>query len=246
MQSVRKHYDAFLAPVYSWILGDFENAYQANVEMFARLELSPAAGDMAVDLGCGPGCQSLPLAERGFNVVALDFCQALLDELQERSGKLPISTACDDLVEFARHIDEPPALIVCMGDTLVHLPDVESVERVLDRVSSALKPGGKFVYSIRDYVSAEPEGADRFVPIRADDQQIFTCFLDYREHDVHVHDVLYTKEDGEWTLHISDYLKLRLDTAKINARLAANGLNIDQQLTERGMLHVIASKPAGT
>ncbi len=244
MKSVRKHYDEFLAPVYSWILGDFENAYQANVELFARLELTPERGDIAVDLGCGPGCQSLPIAESGFNVVALDFCQELLDELIGRSGDLPISTVCDDLTEFAKHIDEAPALIVCMGDTLVHLTDVASVEQVIDRVSSALKPGGKFVYSIRDYVSVEPVGADRFVPIRADDEQIFTCFLDYRESDVHVHDVLYTKENGEWTLHISDYLKLRLDTAKINSRLQANGLNISQQLTEHGMICVIATRPA--
>jgi SAM-dependent methyltransferase len=233
-----------LAPVYSWILGGFENAYQANVELFARLELSPEGGDLAVDLGCGPGCQSLPLAERGFSVVAIDFCQELLDELMERGGDLPISTVCDDLSKFSKYIDEPPDLVVCMGDTLVHLPDVASVEQVIDRVSSTLKPGGTFIYSIRDYVSKEPTGADRFVPIRADDERIFTCFLDYRDDVVHVHDVLYRKESGEWTLHVSDYLKLRLDTAEINGRLQTNGLDISQQMTERGMIYVIATRPA--
>ena len=253
MKSVRNHYDEFLAPVYSWILGDFENAYQANVEFFASLGLSAERGDVAVDLGCGPGCQALPLAEIGFRVVAIDFCQALLDELTDRSGplterrgELPIATVCDDLTEFDRHIDEPPALIVCMGDTLVHLPDVASVDKLIDRVSSALKPGGTFVYSIRDYVSSEPAGADRFVPIRADDQQIFTCFLDYREDVVHVHDVLYMKEGGAWKMHISDYLKLRLDTAEINNRLKKNGLAISQQLTGKGMIYVVATRPADT
>ena len=244
MKSVRKHYDEFLAPVYSWILGNFENAYQTNVELFARLGLSAEGGDLAVDLGCGPGCQSLPLAERGFSVVAIDFCQELLDELMGRSGDLPISTVCDDLSKFSKYIDEPPKLVVCMGDTLVHLPDVASVEQLIDRVSSALRPGGTFIYSIRDYVSEGPTGADRFVPIRADDERIFTCFLDYRDDVVHVHDVLYTKESGEWTLHISDYLKLRLDTAEINSRLQSNGLNISQQMTERGMIYVIATRPA--
>ena len=146
MKSVRNHYDEFLAPVYSWILGDFENACQANTELFARLGLAPDSGELAIDLGCGPGCQSLPLAERGFKVVAVDFCQELLDELTERSGDLPISTVCEDLTAFADHVDDPPALIVCMGDTLVHLPDVASVERLIDRVSSTLKPGGTFIY----------------------------------------------------------------------------------------------------
>ena len=246
MKSVRNHYDEFLAPVYSWILGDFENAYHANVELFERLRLSPEQGDLAADLGCGPGCQSLPLAERGFRVVALDFCQELLDELTERGSDLQITTVCDDLTDFEQHIGDSPDLIVCMGDTLVHLPDSASVDHLIDRVSSTLKPGGTFVYSIRDYVSSEPTGADRFVPIRADDQQIFTCFLDYREKVVHVHDMLYVKEAGAWKMHISDYLKLRLDTAEINQRLQANGLDISQQLTEKGMIVVVATKPAAT
>jgi SAM-dependent methyltransferase len=244
LKSVRNHYDEFLAPVYSWILGDFENAYRANVELFENLGLDPDHGDLALDLGCGPGCQSLPLAERGFRVVGIDFCQELLDELTERAGDLRIKTVCDDLIEFDKHIGESPNLVVCMGDTLVHLPDTASVDKLIDRISSALKPGGTFVYSIRDYVSGEPVGADRFVPIRANDQQIFTCFLDYRENVVHVHDVLYVKENGVWNMHISDYLKLRLDTAEINKRLQANGLNIIQQMTEKGMIYVVASRPA--
>ncbi len=235
-----------MAPVYSWILGDFENAYQANVELFASLELSPEQGDLALDLGCGPGCQSLPLAERGFSVVAIDFCQELLDELKERAGDLQIRTVCDDLIEFDQHIDGPPGLVVCMGDTLVHLPDTASVDKLIDRVSRALMPGGSFIYSIRDYVTSEPTGADRFVPIRADDQQIFTCFLDYRDAVVHVHDVLYRKEGGAWKMHISDYLKLRLDTADINQRLQANGLDISQQVTEKGMIVVVATRSADT
>lgn len=246
MKSVRNHYDEFLAPVYSWILGDFENAYHANCELFESLGLSTENNDLAVDLGCGPGCQSLPLAESGFRVVALDFCQELLDELTERAGDLQITTVCDDLIEFDNHIDEPPGLIVCMGDTLVHLPDTASVDKLIDRVSRALKPGGTFVYSIRDYVASEPTGADRFVPIRADDQQIFTCFLDYRDNVVHVHDVLYVKEGGAWKMHISDYLKLRLDPAEINQRLQANGLGIRQQMTEKGMIVVVATKSADT
>lgn len=242
LKSVRRHYDEFLAPLYSWILGDFDTAYHANVEFFASLELSPEQGDLAVDLGCGPGCQSVPLAERGFRVVAIDFCQSLLDELAERAADHQIRTVCDDLGEFDKHIDEPPGLIVCMGDTLVHLPDLSTVEKVIDRISFALKPGGTFIYSIRDYVSSVPTGRERFVPVRADDEQIFTCFLDYRGDVVHVHDVLYTKETGEWKLHISDYLKLRLDTAAINGHLQAKGFHISQQFTDKGMIYVVANK----
>ena len=81
METVKDHYDRFLGSVYSWILGDFDNAREKNAAFFDSLDLAPVNNAIAVDLGCGPGCQSLPLAELGYSVLAIDFCQDLLDEL---------------------------------------------------------------------------------------------------------------------------------------------------------------------
>ena len=70
MHSVKDHYDKLLGPVYSWMIGDFDQAYAANVALFEKLAVTPSTNDVAVDLGCGPGCQAVPLAERGFAVTA--------------------------------------------------------------------------------------------------------------------------------------------------------------------------------
>lgn len=244
MKSVREHYDEFLGPVYSWILGDFDIARQRNAALFRELELAPDAGAIAVDLGAGPGCQSLPLAELGYGVLAIDFCAGLVEELAQHAGELPVRAVCDDLSGFRSHMSEPADLIVCMGDTLVHLPDESTVERLLDDVCESLAPGGSFVYSIRDYFSVVPEGADRFIPIRSSETQIFTCFLDYRDDVVHVHDVLHEKGPGGWRMSISDYRKLRLDTANIDARLEQGGLQMTGRRLADGMLVGVAEKPA--
>ena len=243
MESVRKHYDTFLADVYSWIIGDFDSACSKNRAYFGTLGLSARPGSIAVDLGCGPGCQSIPLAEAGFEVLAIDFCQELLDELAEHAGSLPVRRLCADITEFRQHLAEPVDLIVCMGDTLVHLPDRESVDAVLVDIAQALAPGGTFVYAIRDYVDYVPQGAERFVPIRANDEQIFTCFLDYRDDIVHVHDVLYRKVGSEWMLDISDYQKLRIDSRKVDEILTENGLVIADRRIESGMITVVAKNP---
>jgi SAM-dependent methyltransferase len=244
MESVRDHYDQFLGSVYSWILGDFENARRRNAGLFDALGLVPAGNAVAVDLGCGPGCQSLPLAERGYDVLAIDFCQALLDELEQRKGTATIRAVCEDLRHFRSHMSEPAELIVCMGDTLVHLPDVESVDDVIDNVAESLAPGGSFIYAIRDYISQVPEGPDRFVPIRSSDDQIFTCFLDYRDDVVHVHDIMHRKVGGEWSMEISDYLKLRLDSHRVDDRLRRHGLEITKRSLADGMIVVVAERPA--
>ncbi|MDG2377251.1 MAG: class I SAM-dependent methyltransferase [Woeseiaceae bacterium] len=243
MKTVQGHYDQFLGPVYSWILGDFEIVVQRNDGFFASINLSPHGNGIAVDLGCGPGCQSLPLARRGFNVLAIDFCQDLLDELDTRKGNAAIHTVCDDLTNFRSHMPEPPELIVCMGDTLVHLPDKATVDAVIDDVCDSLAPRGKFIYAIRDYVSPAPEGPDRFIPIRASDEKIFTCFLDYKDDVVHIHDILHQRVDGEWQTEISDYLKLRLDGEYLNARMCSRGLVISDQYQADGMIVVTAERP---
>ncbi len=242
METVQDHYDEFLGSVYSWILGDFDNAIRRNAALFESLGLAPGDNAVAVDLGSGPGCQSLPLAGLGYEVLAIDFCQALLDELQEHAGQLPIRPVCEDITAFRSHMSGPAELIVCMGDTLVHLPSESVVESVLDNVCESLLPGGQFIYAIRDYVNHVPEGADRFVPIRASDEQIFTCFLDYGEDKVHVHDVLHRRIDGEWQMQISDYCKLRLNSENIEARLRANGLSIASKSLADGMIVVTARK----
>ncbi len=243
METVKNHYDGFLGQVYSWILGDFETAYRKNVEFFANLDLSPERGSLAIDLGCGPGCQSLPLAELGYDVLAIDFCQALLDELDGHAKGLAIKTVCDDVLNFPEHTSIPADLIVCMGDTLVHLPDRQSVNNLIQRVCESIRPGGTFIYAIRDYIDHVPQGAERFIPIRASDEQIFTCFLDYGEDVVHVHDVLHQKRGQEWHMQISDYLKLRLDTSDLDQRLMACGLAIRHRSVFDGMITVVAEKP---
>jgi SAM-dependent methyltransferase len=242
LETVKDHYDRFLGEVYSWILGDFETAYRKNVELFARLGLATEPGSQAVDLGCGPGCQSVPLAELGYDVLAIDFCQALLDELGERIGKLAVKPVCDDILNFPDHLPRPADLIVCMGDTLVHLPDRKSVQILISKICQSIKPGGKFIYAIRDYIDYVPEGANRFIPIRASDHQIFTCFLDYKDDVVHVHDVLHQKLGDEWQMKISDYLKLRLSTDELDDQLCARGLSILEHSVVDGMITVTAQK----
>jgi 2-polyprenyl-3-methyl-5-hydroxy-6-metoxy-1,4-benzoquinol methylase len=239
--SVKQHYDEMLGPVYSWILGDFEKAHDANTDLFAQLSVAPRSGAKAIDLGCGPGCQSIPLAQLGYNVTAIDFCENLLQELNLRAADLPIKTVCDDLLNFRAHVDDPD-LIVCMGDTLVHLPGKESVEVLIDMVADALHPGGHFIATLRDYSTPPLTGADRFIPIRGGDEQVFTCFLEYAEDSINVHDILHEKKNGEWGMTVSSYQKLLLDYRHVAARLHDRGLDVADPWTSGGMVVLKARK----
>ena len=242
MDPVKKHYDKLLGSVYSWILGDFDSASARNARLFERLGVRPVNSGLAVDLGAGPGSQSIPLVKRGFDVVAMDFCETLLDELRSHAGGDKVTTVLADITEFRRHLRGEPDLIVCMGDTLVHLPERSAAKQLLMDAARAVSADGSVVISIRDYDAPGPTGADRFIPIRNSDDQIFTCFLEYEEDVVQVNDILQRRRDGEWTLSVSGYRKLRISMDWVAATLETQGLRIAARFEDDGMLVLHARK----
>jgi 2-polyprenyl-3-methyl-5-hydroxy-6-metoxy-1,4-benzoquinol methylase len=86
---------------------------------------------------------AIPLARRGFSVVAIDSYKPLLHELASRAGSLPIRTVNADLLDFRLHA-KTADVITCMGDTLTHLPSQASVATLFRGVAARLRPGGVF------------------------------------------------------------------------------------------------------
>jgi SAM-dependent methyltransferase len=242
MQDSETHYKTLLGPIYSWMLGDLPAAFARGAAEIDALPLPSPAGALAVDLGAGLGLHTVALAKRGFDVVALDNCQALLDELRAHGQSLPIVTQCADLVQFASFINAPVHLIICMGDTLTHLPTLSCVEGLLSAAAAAMPRGGVFAATFRDYATRTPQGEQRFILVRADEDRILTCFLEYQDSRVLVHDVVTEREQGQWRQKISSYPKLRLAPEWVVARLTENGFAVTRDATPSGMVRIIATK----
>jgi 2-polyprenyl-3-methyl-5-hydroxy-6-metoxy-1,4-benzoquinol methylase len=240
MQDSESHYKTHLGPVYSWMLGDLPAAFARGAADIDALPLP--AGGTAVDLGAGLGLHALPLAKRGFDVVALDNCEVLLDELRCHAQSLPIVTQYADLTQFPSFVQGPVQVIVCMGDTLTHLPTQESVAALLSSVSAALPRGGIFAATFRDYATRALQGEQRFILVRADAERILTCFLEYADSGVTVHDVLTEREQGQWRQRVSSYPKLRLAPEYVVAKLAENGFGVQRDAAPNGMVRIIAAK----
>ncbi len=240
---VQRHYDTHLAPIYVWMVGDVAAALQRSRDFFAAAGLKPGAHGLAVDLGCGFGLQAIPLAELGYEVVALDFSTELLTELRARAGALPVRATQDDLLNFERHLTAPANVIVCMGDTLTHLPSRAAVSELLQLATANLAPGELLALTFRDYVGAELKGAARFIPVRSDEARVLTCFLEYGDGFVEVHDLVHNRGPEGWRQSVSSYRKLRLDRHTVAAELSALGLSLVRHEVERGLVTLLARKP---
>jgi 2-polyprenyl-3-methyl-5-hydroxy-6-metoxy-1,4-benzoquinol methylase len=239
MDSARGHYSNLLAPVYSWMAGGAETALARGDAELDSLGVTPRENSTALDLGAGFGMHSIPLARRGFSVVAVDSSAELLRELRGYAGTLPIQTVEADLLDFQQHLPASPQVILCMGDTLAHLPGTPAMESLFARVSSALAPGGVFVLTFRDY-STPLTQERRFIHVRSDAHRVFTCFLEYGSEHVDVYDLLHERQGGQWTQRVSSYRKLRLMPQRVSVALRGAGFQVQQQAGLSGMVRLVA------
>ncbi|HLI61430.1 MAG TPA: class I SAM-dependent methyltransferase [Solirubrobacteraceae bacterium] len=105
----------------------------------------PADGDIAVDLGCGSGQVTIPLAARCERVLGVDVSPLLLDRLRARSASAGI-TNIETLALPIEALELEPASIdlLVSNYALHHLRDVEKA-RLLARAITWLRPGGRLV-----------------------------------------------------------------------------------------------------
>ena len=242
MDTAKQHYENFLAKHYSWIYGGIENKTREYLDWFKSRDISPLTTGYAVDLGAGSGFQSIPLARLGFKVTAIDTSATLLAELKKSAAGLDINIIEADILDFPKYVQTVPELIVCMGDTLTHLPNLEDVRGVIDNAAKLLTTKGRLAISYRD-MSVEVADEARFIPVRNDENRIFTCFLEYQKDYVKVFDIINVKESDGWKQNISHYRKLRISREEMTATLRKAGLCIEYAENNRGLLTFICEKP---
>jgi SAM-dependent methyltransferase len=239
MSSVTDHYEKLLASIYSWTSGSAEAALEAGKAELDALALELPAGALVVDLGAGFGVHAVPLARAGARVFAIDSSAELLAELARLAGDLPVTTVQDDLLSFRTHLVEKASAVLCMGDTLTHLPEHHLVDYLVQEVHEALAPGGQFVLTFRDYSEPLKEEA-RFVPVRSDERRILTCFLEFEEDTVVVHDILHERAGDAWETRVSSYRKLRLAPDRVIASLETIGFETRREKAANGMVRLVS------
>ena len=241
--SAIEHYENFLADHYTWMSGPYLEKVAHQHDLLMRSGIAPGATREALDLGCGPGAQSIALAQLGFSVTAIDANAQLLEELHSRAGNLPIRTVLQDLCDLATCSALPAQadVAVCIGDIIPHLPSTQCITTLFKQVSELLGPHGKFILGFRD-LSVEHQGLDRFIPIRGDNERIMTCFLEYEPETVIVHDLIYVRQGNRWDLRKSSYRKLRLSILWVCTQLEARGFTVLSREQTAGVWTVVTSK----
>ncbi len=241
----KNHYETLLAKHYVWMAGGRDNGLQAGRRMLEGLSVGPVSGEpWALDLGSGPGFHALNLARLGYRVVAVDQCATLLDQLRQGGSQDRIDAVEGDIRDPGTFSGRGPyRLILCLGDTLLHLDTVAEAARLVADAAAQLEPDGRLILSMRDY-SSELRGHERFLPVRSDADKVMTVCLDYAPDHIEVHDILYSRTGQDWVLTKGSYRKLRLTQAQVIDLFVSAGLVPRQSFSLEGFLHFVADKPS--
>lgn len=119
------------------------------------------AGKHILDIGCATGTLAYQLAGKGAKVTGIDLNEDLLKKATGSAGSsvrkqelaFPVPTFhTGDMLELANDFEpESFDIVLCFGNTLVHLHEAAQVSKMFKGVSHVLKPHGKFLIQILNY-----------------------------------------------------------------------------------------------
>jgi SAM-dependent methyltransferase len=110
------------------------------------LALAQQAGGPVLELGCGTGRITIPLARHGVEMTGLDIVSGMLEQARSKAADLPIRWVEADARTF--HIPTTFRLIYATTGAFQHMLERADQEGLLARVRAHLAPDGLFAFDV--------------------------------------------------------------------------------------------------
>jgi ubiquinone/menaquinone biosynthesis C-methylase UbiE len=135
-------YDLF-ADVYDFQYGT------TKFDLDFYVEEALASQPPALELACGTGRVTLPIAQAEVPIVGVDSSTRMLQKAREKAeklGVLPVTWVQADMRDF--ELDERFGLAICPARSFLHLLDPDDQVRTLTNIREHLLPGGRFIQNL--------------------------------------------------------------------------------------------------
>jgi ubiquinone/menaquinone biosynthesis C-methylase UbiE len=142
------------AQVYDELMKNVD--YKAWTEYIERMfKLFNIKPKNIIDLACGTGNITIPLAKRNYNIIGIDISQDMLSiaEQKAREHSLNIQWICQDMINFQGFTKQDA--IICACDGLNYILKVEDLQSIFSRVYTSLRQGGIFVFDMNSRYKIE-------------------------------------------------------------------------------------------
>ena len=132
-------YDA----IYSSVRGDIPFYVDTAVESRGTV----------LELGCGTGRVTVPIAEARVDIVGLDLSEAMLAAARRKTKGLPagsgsVTLVQGDMADFTLADEKRFGLAIIPFRGILHLLTVDAQVRALQSIKRHLEPGGRLVFNV--------------------------------------------------------------------------------------------------
>ncbi len=123
---------------------------------FVNKEIGHKKQPHILDIGCGSGNLSLELAQLGYQVQAIDYDEEMIALAEKKKqafsmGNMPRFQHMD-MLQIDKHFSQDSFdSILCFGNTIVHLADMEAIGGFIASMAVLCRPGGKILIQLLHY-----------------------------------------------------------------------------------------------
>lgn len=119
---------------------------------FVKNEIGQLQDKRILDIGCATGELAYRLAGEGSVTTGIDLNAELLQQAIENKQHTKLSFKQGNMLELAEDFNPQQFdAVLCFGNTLVHLPSISLVGKMLKGAHTILKPGGKLLLQLLNY-----------------------------------------------------------------------------------------------
>jgi glycine/sarcosine N-methyltransferase len=175
---------------------------------FLQRVLGQSQGQRVLDAACGTGWHSIALARAGYQATGADISPVMVARAVEnaRRENVPASfvpAAFQDLPQAAGGGFDA---VLCLGNSLVHVLDENSLRQSLSAMAACLKPDGLLVLHNLNYdkrMGDKPRWFQVSSGVMDGQETLVWRFADYNDSMVTFHFSVFQKEaDGRWTVQV--------------------------------------------
>ncbi|MCR8845847.1 class I SAM-dependent methyltransferase [Paenibacillus sp. SC116] len=191
-------YESF-ALVYDRLMADmpYDEWQRMAKEALERYQIHPAR---IVDLGCGTGSLTLPLAKDAAEVIGIDLSETMLTMAREKAnayGRVgdKVQWVCQDMRSWS--IPDPADAVFSFCDCINYITELDDVRAVFEHTARNLRSGGLFMFDMHH--ARQFEQYEQEQPFTLDEQDIaYMWHCDYdREQQQIEHDLVIFVQDNE-------------------------------------------------
>lgn len=181
----------------------YDALYNEYVQDLAYIEeVAATINGPTLELACGTGRLTLPMAKKGYDMVGVDLHAGMLEHARQKAQEagLDISFYRQDCTELNLELKSP--LIFMTGNSFQHFLTNESQDALFVSVKRHLQPNGHFIFDTRNPILSELAEVYEHTTQKSDHSGIVQMEMETEEYNpltqiLHCTTVMETVEKGE-------------------------------------------------